>query len=286
MTGQLSVVLVGLAVALTAFPAHARFGKKSSGSAPSSSSSSTHEAQPVNAPSSPPQAQSSGRGYSGGYARGPRARYGYWSAAFVPAYSVGYGYDAAPQPSVVVAQPVAEEPAPESPGIRLSAGIEGQGYRNGVTLGAAVGLEGDRWGFFATGQNIAVLADDGTNRFDHIQVATAHLSFAFLTGRYGRMRFEGGADAVFAPNLIVIGPTGGLSGTVWIGGPFALEGSAMVSPWPYRQFDGKLGLALGLGPLGLRAGFRAQLLDDRGLVDGVIHQDAFVGPYVGASLVF
>ncbi|MBS1150177.1 MAG: hypothetical protein H6Q89_1875, partial [Myxococcaceae bacterium] len=178
------------------------------------------------------------------------------------------------------------EPQPESPGVRLSAGLEGQGFRNGATLGVLLGLEGDRWGLNASGQNIAVLAEDGSGSFDHLQVATAHLTFAFLTGRYGRLRVEAGADAVFAPNLIVIGPTAGFSGTLWIGGPFAIEGSVMVTPWPYRQLDGKLGAALGLGPVGIRAGVRAQVLDDRGLVDGVIHQDSFLGPYVGLSLVF
>ncbi len=282
MTRPITVFLVGFAV-LAALPAEARFGKKSEPKA-----STEHEAEPVPSSGSgngngssyhPGSGRYAGRGY-GGYGR---ARYGYWSGAFVPSYGFFY----AASPAVVVAQPVdQEEPEVESSGVRLSAGVEGQGYRGGFTLGALVGIEGDRWGFNASGQNIAVLAEDGSGRFDHLQVATAHLTYAFLTGRYGRMRFEGGADAVFAPQLIVVGPTGGISGTVWIGGPFALEGSAMVTPWPYLQFDGKIGLALGLGPVGIRAGFRAQLLDDRGLVDGVIHQDSFLGPYVGVSLVF
>ncbi len=149
-----------------------------------------------------------------------------------------------------------------------------------------LGIEADRWGFTASGQNIAVRADDGTDGFDHLQVASAHLTYAFVTGRFGRLRIEAGADAVFARHLIVIGPTGGLSGTLWIGGPFAIEGSVMLTPWPYRQLDARIGAAIGLGPFGLRAGLRAQLLDDRGLVDGVVHQDSFVGPYVGVSLVF
>jgi hypothetical protein len=291
MNYPLSVVLVGLAV-LTAFPAEARFGKKSEPSEPQTKPSKTHEAEPVTAsPGNSGGSSSSSRGshYSGsrrhsghsGYRRSHR--YGFWAGAFVPSYAVVY---AAPPSQVVVAQPVPEEPEPESPGIRLTAGLEGQGFRAGFTLGALVAIEGDRWGFTGSGQNIAVLAEDGSGSLDHLQVATAHLTYAFLRGSYGRLRVEAGADAVFAPDLIVVGPTAGLSGTLWIGGPFAIEASAMVTPWPYRQFDGRAGLALGLGPVGLRAGIRAQVLDDRGLVDGVIHQDAFVGPYVGASLVF
>jgi len=289
MTRQLSMIVVGLAVALGALPAEARFGKKSSSNPPESKS---HEAEAVNAPSDDPG--SSGGSYSahrgqgrryGGGRYGYGYGYGYWSGAFVPWYGFGY---AAPVVVVVEAGPrlLPPEPEPEPAGVRLLVGIEGQGYRGGVTLGATVGVEGDRWGFFASGQNIAIEKDDGTKGYDHLQVATAHGTFAFLTGRQGRMRFELGADAVFAPNLIVVGPTGGLSGTLWLFGPLALEGSAMVTPWPYLQFDGKIGLALGLGPVGIRAGLRAQLLDDRGLVDGVIHQDTFLGPYLGVSMVF
>ncbi len=282
MIRQLSVMLAGL-VALSALPAEARFGKKSSSSTPESKS---HEAEAVNGPSEGSGGSYSGRGDGGGRYRGGRYGYGhgYYSGAFVPWY--GFGYAA---PVVVVdAGPrlLPPEPEEEPSGIRLSVGVEGQGYRGGVTLGAAIAIEGDRWGFTATGQNIAVERDDGTKGYDHLQVATAHGTFAFLTGRQGRMRFELGADAVFAPNLIVVGPTGGLSGTLWLFGPLALEGSAMVTPWPYLQADGKIGLALGLGPLGIRAGFRVQMLDDRGLVDGVVHSDTFLGPYLGVAMVF
>ncbi|MDP3152185.1 MAG: hypothetical protein Q8N23_05910 [Archangium sp.] len=44
-------------------------------------------------------------------------------------------------------------------------------------------------------------------------------------------------------------PTIGFSGTLWIAGPLALEGT--------------------------------QLLDDQGVVDGVAHRDIFLGPYSG-----
>ncbi len=288
MINKQSVWVVGFAVLLTALPAQARFGKKSPPS--KEEAKSHHEAQPVETRNADGyNGFSSGSAqYAGGSSRryyGPRYRYGYWSGAFIPGF--GYAY-AAPRSRVILTQPVEEEPQaqPEPAGVQLSAGVEGQGFRGGFTLGALISLEGERWGFAASGQNIAVRADNGTDRMDHLQVATAHLTYAFLAGPYGRLRLEGGADAAFAPNLIVIGPTGGFSGTVWIGGPFAIEGSVMVTPWPYRQFDGKIGVALGLGPVGLRAGFRTQVLDDRGLVDGVVHQDAFIGPYVGLALVF
>ncbi len=283
MTRLLSVVLVGVSV-LGSGSAEARFGKKKAQPPPSSS----HGAEAVgqNSAGSSPTSGGDGGGSSGyghRHYRRSHGSVGFWTGAFVPRYGYGYAVVAAPAPMAVV-EPVEEEVEQPST-IRLGAGLEGQGFRNGFTVGLTVGIEGDRWGFVASGQNIAVLWDDGRG-FDHLRVATAHLTFAFLTGRYGRLRVEGGADAVFAPDLIVVGPTGGLSGTLWIGGPFAIEGAVMVTPWPYQQFDAKLGLALGLGPVGLRAGARVQVLEDPGLVDGVPNRDVFLGPYVGLAIVF
>ena len=287
MLRRFCVVFAGCAL-LVGFPAEARFGKGGSRSGSSGSSSShSHSSGPAGSSSS----SSSGSSYSGNYSSG----YGYyrpsWSLGFgfVPAYRYhGYGYgfrDYGYAPSAVVAEEPTEQP---SNPIRVSAGAEAAGFvtGRGFTLGAAASVEGDRWGFAVTGMNITVRADDGTSGFDNLQVATAHLTFAFLTGQYGRLRLEGGADAVFAPNLITVGPTVGLSSVIWIGGPFALEGSLMVTPWPFTQVDAKAGAAVGVGPVGFRAGFRAQLLNDRGVVDGVVHQDIFLGPYVGVAFVF
>jgi hypothetical protein len=73
---------------------------------------------------------------------------------------------------------------------------------------------------------------------------------------------------------------------VWLGGRVSLEGSFMVTPFPFTQLDGRAGLAVGFDQLGLRAGWRVQLLDDRGLVDGIAHRDVFNGPYLGLAFVF
>ncbi len=281
------VVLVALAG-----PAEARFGKGNSGSgagngsrSPSSSpppsrSSSYHSAQPVYSPpprSAAPQGFSTTRYASRPYYRRYRG-FGY-----------GYGYSYYYAPPVVVApapavQPVAVEEA-SSP-VRVSVGLEGQGFLEGANLGVLASFEGERWGVSLSAADIIVRADDGTSGFDHIGDFTAHLTFAFLTGEYGRLRLEAGADAFVAPHLMALGPTFGLSGVVWFGGPLGLEGSVNVTPWPFTQLDGKLGLALGIENWGLRAGWRVQVLNDRGVVDGVAHQDIFNGPYLGLSYVF
>src|SRR5205814_965107 len=132
----------------------------------------------------------------------------------------------------------------------------------------------------------SLLADDGSGATDTLQQLNLHLSYAFLTGRYGRLRIEGGADTVFAQNLVVLGPSGGFSGTLWIGGPFAIEGAVSMTPFPYRQLDYRANLAVGLGALGLRAGWRTQVLDDQGLVDGVQNVETFQGPFAGLAFVF
>lgn len=210
-------------------------------------------------------------------------RYGYYSGWFVPRYGYGYGYYAGPP---LVGQ---AEVAQETPNLRVIAGLEAMTYikgETGLTLGAQVHVEGDRWGVLLSGQNIAVRSLDGPG-VDMLQQAQARLTYAFLSGRYGRLRAELGLDAIFASSIISTAPSAGLSGTLWVGGPVALEGTVLVTPLPFWQLDYRAGLAVGLGPVGLRAGWRTQVLDDRGLTgDGVVHRDVFMGPYVGASIVF
>jgi len=211
--------------------------------------------------------------------------YGYYSGWFVPPFGYGYGYGYAVAPIPVAGS---AEMAEEPPSLRVTAGLEAMTYvvgEAGLTVGATAHFEGERWGVLLGGQNIAVASLEGPG-VDLLQQAQARLTYAFLTGRYGRLRAEVGADAVFASDLIVVGPSLGLNGTLWVGGPVALEGTVLVTPLPFWQLDYRAGLAVGLGPVGLRAGWRTQVLDDRGLVDGVVHRDVFMGPYVGASIVF
>jgi hypothetical protein len=178
----------------------------------------------------------------------------------------------------------------EAVGLRITLGIEAMGFKSGPGFGGNFGglitIEGERWGVALSGYDIVVPADDGSYEIDHIGNLSGRLTFAFLSGQYGRLRMELGADVYFAPSIVMVGPTGGFSGVVWFGGPVGLEASVMVTPWPFTQVDARAGLALGLGQWGLRAGWRVQALNDRGLVDGVPHGDLFTGPYVGASFVF
>lgn len=297
-------------VALLSMPAEARFGKGGSSSSSSSGhsssshssggSSTSHGAAPVSHGSSSSSSGGSSGSYSGGYGSGYSSydsgygygyrpyRDGFYSGYFVPSYGYGYGsYWATPGPvyAASAAPAVVQEPSD----VRVTASGEAQlmtRTNTGMSLGVAATFEGERWGFSATGYAISLLADDGSGQTDTIQQLNLHLTYAFLTGRYGRLRVEVGADTVFAQDLVAMGPTGGLSGTLWIGGPFAIEGAVSMTPFPYKQLDYRANLAVGLGALGLRAGWRTQVLDDQGLVDGVVHVDTFQGPFAGLAFVF
>ena len=50
--------------------------------------------------------------------------------------------------------------------------------------------------------------------------------------------------------------------------------------------DFSAGLSLGLGPVALRGGVRSTYFSDRGLVDGVTHDQTFFGPYAGLAVAF
>lgn len=296
-----STVLVAVAAGLLAAPAEARFGKggsssgahssssSSSSHSSSSSSSSYHSAAPVGT-SGTSRSSSAGGGYSGGYgsARSRPWRAGYYSGAFVPMYGYGYGYRAPAYGTTQVSRSAAaqEEPAEE---LRVTAAAEAMLFmktQSGGSVGLSAAFEGERWGFSASAQHLSMLADDGSGQTDTLRQLNLHFSYALLAGPHGRLRTEFGADTIFAADVVALGPTGGFSGTLSLGGPFALEGAVTVTPVPFLQLDYRANLAVGLGAVGLRAGWRTQVLDDKGMVDGVSHRDVFMGPWAGAAMVF
>ena len=198
---------------------------------------------------------------------------------------MGYGYGHRSPPTTVVVDPDVE---PEAP-LRVTAGAEFLLFTNqvrGYALGLNASIEGERFGVSIAAQHLSVAADDGTNGNDTLQQLSARMGYAILLGERGRLRAELGADMVFAADVVLLAPSVGFSGTVWIAGPLALEGSISGSVFPFWQIDGRAGVVVGMGALGLRLGWRAQLLDDQGVVDGVAHRDIFSGPYAGLGFAF
>ncbi|MBL8917418.1 MAG: hypothetical protein JNJ54_01040 [Myxococcaceae bacterium] len=244
---------------------------------------------------------SGSRGFTGSsYGWGPVYRpwrYGYYSGAFVPVYGYGYGYYT-PAPGYAMAQGETYV-RPEPSNVRVTLGVEGlyslsTTNGSGYVLGLSGLFEGDRFG-------VSIHAQTIQTQLNQLVQLNAHLTFAFLTGKYGRLRVEAGADTFFAEDLIVMAPTGGLSGQLWIAGPVALEGSILATPWPIFALDFRGGVVVGIDSIGLRAGWRVQRLEDRGIVPGTPDDtrgctqlnngnwsctDLINGPYVGIGIAF
>lgn len=259
--------LVLIVLLLGAGTAEARFGK--SGSSARGGGSRSSSAASGNRGSSSSSGSGSSWRYSHGYLRRAPYRTPWW----------------------VAAPPAAATPALLEPdALRLTVNADFMAIvvapEKGFTLGVTGLLEGEYFGFHLGAQNISVRALDGSGTMDNLQQVTARLTYAFLSGERGRLRGEAGVDLVFAADATFLGATVGFSGVVTLFGPFGLEASLMGTFFPFWQVDARAGVVVALGPLAVRAGWRSQLLDDRGLVDGVVHRDLFHGPTAGFSLVF
>ncbi|MCE9671541.1 hypothetical protein LY474_27415 [Myxococcus stipitatus] len=150
-----------------------------------------------------------------------------------------------------------------------------------------LGLEGRRIGLDLRATGISVDADDGSDETDSITLFEAHLTWAFVSLERVRVRAEAGVSTANAPDVSFVGPSLGLSMEACLAGPLDFEARAQVTPLPYRQVDASAALALHLGAVVLRGGYRGLLLDDAGESgDGVVHRDGFHGPFLGLGLTY
>jgi hypothetical protein len=283
---------------LASAPAEARFGKRStsdssssddkeekkesrheatpvggSSSGSSSSSSSRHEATPVDSSSDD---DDSGSGSGSSYSGSTRS-----STVVVVSddHTPVYPYSYTPR----VEQQA--EPMPRSP-VMVRFGLEGQSLGGGSVLALTLGLEGKRWGVGGSTGTLTLPTDDGTEGEDKINLYSAHLTYAVLSSDQGRLRLEGGVAMAKAPDVTFVGPSIAASFERCLTGALDLEGRAQLVPVPYTQLDAQAGLALHMGLLTVRGGWRWLLLNDRGAVDGETHEDVFAGPYAGIGLHF
>ncbi|WP_375768628.1 hypothetical protein NR798_44285 [Archangium gephyra] len=315
---QLLCTSLASSLLFTAGTAEARFGKRSDSS--SSSSDNVHDASPVGSSDGSSGGSSSGGSSSGGSSSGGSSsvsdtvntvgalldvlffvadtaervnRYEaqrhyettrYDSSAAVelePGQQPMYAYGQEP---VVQQQQVPEARKRNMLMFRL--GLEGQTLGEGSAVGFNVGIEGEHWGVAAAATGLRLPADDGTAGVDEIGLFSAHLTLALYSSDHARLRLEGGVATAKAPDVTFAGPSFALSFERCLFGALDLEGRGQVVPVPYIQVDTQAGLALHLNAVTLRTGWRFQLLDDRGVVDGVVHRDYFSGPYAGIGLNF
>lgn len=160
----------------------------------------------------------------------------------------------------------------------------GTGTGSGVDL--FLGLEGYRFGVDGWLTGLALDADDGTSGTDTLTLLEAHLTWALIVQPRARLRIEAGVASANAPDISFVGPSVAASGEACLLGPLDFEARLQLTPFPHRQVDASAALALHLGALVLRGGFRGVVLDDAGLVDGVTHRDVLGGPFFGMGLTF
>jgi hypothetical protein len=160
----------------------------------------------------------------------------------------------------------------------------------GGPLGGGVGIdlmltfEGEQMGLDGRVLGMALPTDDGTEGTDGITVAGAHLTYALVAHDRLRLRVEGGVTTARAPEISFVGPSVATSFDARLVPALDFESRLQLTPFPYRQIDAQAGLSYEPYPWALRAGWRALLLDDAGLVDGVVHRDFFNGPYISFGL--
>ncbi len=290
---------LALAIGVAALPGTSRatFGTRSGdhsgssgsgGSGGGSSGGHEHKAVPVQSNGAHPVA-SGGPGYT----PAPRPALSYypgiwpysygWSPYWAPYYGYGYGYG---YPAPVAAAPAPMEVSQQAPPPVSTFGFGLQAYRGGASVGLDLTIEGERWGFNGD-LSAAYLQSSPASAPDVLKMMNAHLTFALLSGERGRLRLEGGVSGVAAPDLGVIGPDAGLSTSVHLIGPLAVEAAAHLTPLPHIKVDGSANAVVGLGFVGLKAGWKVVHLDDRGLLgDGSRNADTFSGPFVAVGMAF
>ncbi|WNG31227.1 hypothetical protein F0U62_49905 [Cystobacter fuscus] len=298
-----AAVLTGMLLA--APQAEARFGKSSSTTESrddsretrdsGGSDSRTHDASPVNAPApspSPSHGSDSGRDdrLRGRPRYQPRPRY------YTPPPPVVY---VDPGPSYYVEPPAYHYVEPAPPSVVSAAdeylshryknflfGLDFQILREGAGAALHLGFEGERLGLMLRAGALSLRADDGSGDTDSLALLSGHLSWAALKGDNGRLRLEGGLSMAQAPDVTFVGPSVGVSAEYYLSDFFALEGRVHLTPVPYRQLDAAGGVVVYFGYklFAFRAGMRMLVLNDAGLVDGVVHQDVLPGPYFSIGL--
>jgi hypothetical protein len=229
-----------------------------------------------------------GYGYRPGYVAGGSGWRGYYTLGYGGGVGYpysrsywGWGYRYYPWAYASAPLPPAYASAP-APAVVATVGAQGQLVSGGGAIGVNLIIEGERLGVMADFNNLAV--GDGSGNYDQTRTLDAHLTYALISDPHGRLRLEGGVDSAMLGSSILVGPGVGVSAGLGLLGPVGLEGALRVTPWPYHALDASAGLSLGLGPLGLRGGWRYTAIDGAGLANTPQQVNTFSGPYVGLAL--
>lgn len=285
------VVLAGLLMGLGSGSAEARFGKRPESSSPHPSAPvSPRPSHPSSGVGEPRHHPAYDHGYYGFY--DPWAQYYYdpsWAWPYMgPRRPFVYGryYDMAwrrrlmPRPSTSAP---GEPSTPAHVDLMADAGFVSRGYAMGLGFQA----DGEQLAFGARLNIFNLATDDGSQGRDTISLLSLKPGVVLVSREDLRVRLLAGVDLAFAPDATFIGPGLGASTLMRVTGPLKLEASAHWTALPFTQLSGEAGLALELGPVRVRGGYRAVYLDDQGRLDpdGIPTRDLFTGPYVGMALM-
>jgi hypothetical protein len=274
--------VLALGVVLTGLPAEARFGKRSS-SDESSDEKKVHDATPVGQDDDDDDDSGSGSGSSGSGSYSSSSDVDAFVNLFALIFAVGnhrtpLAAEIAPDGSV-------REQRHAAP-LSLRAGLQGGPMSGGGAVDVFLGLEGHRFGVAGMLTGLGLPTDDGTAGSDSISLVAAHLTWSFIAQERLRLRGEAGVSTANAPDISFVGLSLGGSLEACVVGPLDVEARLQLTPFPHRVADASAALALHLGALVIRGGYRGLVLDDAGLVDGVVHRDVLSGPYFGPGLTF
>lgn len=290
MWKQVGLFLAVSLLGLGSGSAEARFGKGSRSSSPSPSPGHGSPGSGGVRPRPSPYYGSPWGYYGYGYYGNPWVRYYYdpsWAWPYLgPGRPYYYGryYDLMWRNRMMSGPSAQVENTAEQPvrvDLTADAGFVAQGYAVGLGLQA----EGELLGFGMKLNMLNLATDDGSPGRDHISLLALKPSVLLVSRDNVRLRVSGGLDVAFAPDVTFLGPGVGASSELRLVGPLKLEASGNWTILPFTQLSGDAGLALELGPVRLRGGYRAIYLDDRGYVDGYRNRELFAGPYAGLALV-
>jgi len=303
-----AALAAGALAALGPAPAEARFGKRGATSSGEASSREASSASPSPAPHARAHpASDMGQPREGSPASGRRAH---------PATAIGQpresrGADAPRRrtarvrpvpPGYLVAGAVAgatgsrlgyvgtpprvEQEQDDAVRLLVRMGVQGDWlHDSGGAMGLFMAMDGRRLGLDARMTGLSLRAADGSDTTDRITLLSAHATAALWAGPRGRLRLEAGIASAHAPDIIFAGPSFGASVEACIGpSPVDVEARVQAVPFPHRQVDAQAGLALHLGALNLRGGWRTLYLNDAGYLDGEEHVERLTGPYLGIGI--
>lgn len=165
-------------------------------------------------------------------------------------------------------------------------GLNGGPVTEGGAADLFIGLEGRRVGLDARVTGMGLSTDDGSAGTDSISLTETHLTFALVAQERARLRLEAGVSTAHGEDVTFVGPSMAISAEACIAGPLDVEARVQTTPFPYQQVDASAALALHLGAVVLRGGYRGMVLNDAGHTDGIVHTDTFHGPFFGLGLAY